>query len=680
MEFAYDARTEELRGQLQAFMDEQSARPRRSSRSRRPSGRRGPGLGTAAGDGRAEGRGQRSAACGTCSCAHHPEGAGLTNLQYAPLAELTGRSFLAPEALNCAAPDTGNMEVLAEFGTKEQQDRWLRPLLDGEIRSAFCMTEPDVASSDATNISTSIVRDGDVYVINGRKWWSSGAMDPRCEILIVMGKSDPEADRHRQQSQILVPRDTPGVDIQRGMHVFGYTDGTHGGHAEVVFTDVRVPAENVIAGEGEGFAIAQARLGPGRIHHCMRQIGAAERALELMCRRVTEPGRLGQAAGRAGRHPGLDRRVAGADRGGPAAGAEDGLADGHGRQQGRAHRDPGHQDRHAAMTEWIMDKAIQAHGAGGVSQDFPLAAPVGQRPHPAARRRPGRGAQALAGLPRAARSTASQQHETQPAHAISTSTAGGTTCQRTSQRVAVVTGAARGIGAATARRLAADGLAVAVLDLKEGDCGATVDAITAAGGKALAVGADVSDADQVEAAVDKVAAELGPPAVLVNNAGVLRDNLLFKMTEDDWDTVLGVHLRGAFLMSRACQKHMVDQRFGRIVNLSSSSALGNRGQANYSAAKAGLQGFTKTLAIELGQFGITANAVAPGFIATDMTAATAARIGIGFEDFQKAAAARSRCAGSATPDDVAHVISFLVSEGAGFVSGQVIYVAGGPLC
>jgi 3-oxoacyl-[acyl-carrier protein] reductase len=249
-----------------------------------------------------------------------------------------------------------------------------------------------------------------------------------------------------------------------------------------------------------------------------------------------------------------------------------------------------------------------------------------------------------------------------------------------SQRVAVVTGAARGIGAGTARRLAADGFAVAVLDLKEGDCGATVDAITSAGGTALAVGADVSDADQVQAAVDKVAAELGPPVVLINNAGVIRDNMLYKMTVDDWDTVLGIHLRGSFLMTKACQKHMVDGKWGRIVNLSSSSALGNRGQANYSAAKAGMQGFTKTLAIELGPFGITANAVAPGFIATDMTAATAARIGIGFEEFQKAAATQIPVRRVGTPDDVAHVISFLVSEGAGFVSGQVIYVAGGPLC
>ena len=246
-------------------------------------------------------------------------------------------------------------------------------------------------------------------------------------------------------------------------------------------------------------------------------------------------------------------------------------------------------------------------------------------------------------------------------------------------RVAIVTGAARGIGAATARRLATDGMAVGILDLDVSSCTDTVAAITNAGGSAIAVGADVSKDDQVEAAVGTVAAELGPPTVLVNNAGVLRDNLLFKMSEDDWDTVLNVHLRGAFLMSRSVQKHMVDQRYGRIVNLSSSSALGNRGQANYSAAKAGLQGLTKTLAIELGQFGITANAVAPGFIATDMTAATAARLGVTFEDFQATVAAQVPVRRIGEVDDVAYVISFLASEGAGYVSGQVIYVAGGPL-
>jgi 3-oxoacyl-[acyl-carrier protein] reductase len=248
------------------------------------------------------------------------------------------------------------------------------------------------------------------------------------------------------------------------------------------------------------------------------------------------------------------------------------------------------------------------------------------------------------------------------------------------EKIAIVTGSARGIGAATARRLAADGMAVAVLDLDEAACAGTVKEIADTGGRAIAVSADVSRSDQVTQAVERVVTELGAPTVLVNNAGVLRDNLLFKMTDDDWDTVLGVHLRGAFLMSRAVQKHMVDQHYGRIVNLSSSSALGHRGQVNYSAAKAGLQGFTKTLAIELGPFGVTANAVAPGFIATDMTAATAARVKMSFEDFQTAAAAQIPVRRVGQADDVAHTISFLVSKGAGFVSGQVIYVAGGPLC
>lgn len=246
------------------------------------------------------------------------------------------------------------------------------------------------------------------------------------------------------------------------------------------------------------------------------------------------------------------------------------------------------------------------------------------------------------------------------------------------ERVAVVSGAARGIGAAIAKRLAADGLAVGVLDLDAAHCADTVQAITGAGGKAVALGADVSNEESVAAAVEQLAGSLGAPTVVVNNAGILRDNLLFKMTVDDWDAVLGVHLRGAFLLTRAVQKYMVEAGWGRVVNLSSTSALGNRGQANYSAAKAGMQGFTKTLAIELGKFGVTANAIAPGFIATDMTAATASRVGVDFEDFQKAAASQIPVQRVGNPDDIAHTASFLVSEGAGFVSGQVIYVAGGP--
>src|SRR5688572_29255421 len=250
--------------------------------------------------------------------------------------------------------------------------------------------------------------------------------------------------------------------------------------------------------------------------------------------------------------------------------------------------------------------------------------------------------------------------------------------EATSGRVAIVTGAARGIGAATAQRLAQDGFAVAVLDLDEGSAKGAVEAIESAGGRALAVGADVSDAAQVEAAVERIVAELGPPTVLINNAGVTRDNMLFKMTESDWDTVMNVHLRGAFLMARAAQKHMIDAKFGRIVNLSSVSALGNRGQSNYSTAKAGLQGFTKTLAIELGKFGVTANAIAPGFIQTEMTKATAERMGIAFEDFIQGAASQIPVARVGQPADIAHLVSFLVSDGAGFVSGQVIYAAGGP--
>jgi 3-oxoacyl-[acyl-carrier protein] reductase len=245
-------------------------------------------------------------------------------------------------------------------------------------------------------------------------------------------------------------------------------------------------------------------------------------------------------------------------------------------------------------------------------------------------------------------------------------------------RVAVVTGAARGIGAATARRLAADGHAVAVIDLDEPACTETVSAITDAGGRAVGIGADVSDPAQVEAAVARVVEQLGAPTILVNNAGIIRDNLLFKMTVDDWDAVLSVHLRGAFLVTKAVQAHMVEAKWGRVVNLSSTSAQGNRGQVNYSAAKAGMQGFTKTLAIELGRYGVTANAVAPGFIATDMTRATAERMKISFEEFTEGVAEQVPVGRVGQPEDIAATISFLTSEEAGFVSGQVIYVAGGP--
>jgi acyl-CoA dehydrogenase len=374
MDFAYDARTEQLRDQLLAFMDSH-VYPAEQVFAEQVAGAAAAGRiwqrPPVIDELKAEARGR---GLWNLFLPKHPGGGGLTNLQYAPLAEITGHSpAIAPEAMNCAAPDTGNMEVLAEFGTPEQQDRWLRPLLDGTIRSAFCMTEPDVASSDASNIATSIERKGDDYVINGLKWWASGAMDPRCEILIVMGKTDPDGERHRQQSMILVPANTPGVTVKRGMRVFGYTDGTHGGHAEVEFSGVRVPAANLIAGQGDGFAIAQARLGPGRIHHCMRQIGAAERALELMCRRVSGRTAFGKPLAAQGV-------------------IQDWIAESRVRiEQARllvlktawlmdtVGNKGAHREIQAikivtpAMSEWVIDKAIQAYGAAGISQDTPLA-------------------------------------------------------------------------------------------------------------------------------------------------------------------------------------------------------------------------------------------------------------------------------------------------------------------
>ena len=370
MDFAFDAKTEELRERLNAFMDEviYPAEPIAHRQLADAPEHWGPPPILEDLKAEAQKRGLWN------FFLPGEEGAGLTNLQYAPLAEITGRSIqLAPAAVNCAAPDTGNMEVLNEFGTPGQKDTWLKPLLAGEIRSAFAMTEPKVASSDATNIETSIVRDGDDYVVNGRKSWITGAMNPNAKIFIVMGKTNPDADRHRQQSQILVERDTPGLEILRGMQVFGYNDRDHGGHAELTFTDVRVPATNLIGAEGEGFAIAQARLGPGRIHHCMRSIGIAERAVELMCKRASERVAFGK--------PLAEQGV-----------IRDWIAESRVRiEQLRLlvlktawlMDTVGNRGAHTEIqaikiatpqtVEWILDKAIQTHGAGGLSQDFPLA-------------------------------------------------------------------------------------------------------------------------------------------------------------------------------------------------------------------------------------------------------------------------------------------------------------------
>jgi acyl-CoA dehydrogenase len=386
MDFGYDARTLDLRKQLLTFMEERVypaeavfAAQVEAAGAQGREWERVPVTADLKADARSRGlwnlflTGKAAKAVGRLDPSLLPDPQ-LANLQYAPLAEVTGWSpALAPEALNCAAPDTGNMELLAEFGSPEQQEQWLRPLLEGTIRSAFCMTEPDVASSDATNIATTITPDGDGYVINGRKWWSSGAMSSDCRIFIVMGVTGEATEGHGRHSMILVPRDTPGITVKRGMMVFGYSDGTHGGHAEVVFDNVRVPVQNMISGEGDGFAIAQARLGPGRIHHCMRQIGAAERALELMCRRAASRTAFGKTLAEQGV-------------------VQDWIAESRVRiEQARLlvlktawlMDTVGNKGAHAeiqaikivtpAMAQWVIDRAIQAHGGGGVSQDFPLA-------------------------------------------------------------------------------------------------------------------------------------------------------------------------------------------------------------------------------------------------------------------------------------------------------------------
>jgi acyl-CoA dehydrogenase len=304
---------------------------------------------------------------------HSEHGAGLTNLEYAPLCEIMGRSHLAPEAFNCSAPDTGNMEVLARYATPEQQERWLKPLLDGRIRSAFAMTEPDVASSDATNIQASIVRDGDHYVINGTKWWTSGAGDPRCEILIFMGKTNPDASRHSQQSMILVPMNTPGVRRLRQLTVFGYDHAPHG-HSQIEFSDVRVPVENMLLGEGRGFEIAQGRLGPGRIHHCMRLIGIAERALEMLCVRAQQRVAFGRRLSEQGVT--LERIAESRILIDQARWLVLNAAYMMDTVGNRGAKKEIAMIKVAApnMASKVIDWAIQMHGGGGVSEDFPLAA------------------------------------------------------------------------------------------------------------------------------------------------------------------------------------------------------------------------------------------------------------------------------------------------------------------
>lgn len=367
MNFQFSPKVEALREKLSAFMDENVYPNERTFQEQLAKDRWQPPVIVEELKEKARGEGLWN-----LFLPESADGAGLSNLEYAPLCELMGRVIWSPEVFNCGAPDTGNMEVLERFGTEEQKREWLKPLLDGEIRSCFAMTEPEVASSDATNIQSSIVRDGDDYVINGHKWWISGAGDPRCKISIFMGKTDPNETRYRQQSMILVPMDAKGVNVKRMLSVFGYDDAPHG-HAEIVYENVRVPASNIIFGEGRGFEIAQARLGPGRIHHCMRLIGLAERALEFMCKRVKERVAFGKTIAEQGtiRAEIADSRIE-IEQARLLTLKAAYMMDTVGNKKAAAE---------IAMIKIIapnvalkvLDRAIQAHGGGGVSDDFPLA-------------------------------------------------------------------------------------------------------------------------------------------------------------------------------------------------------------------------------------------------------------------------------------------------------------------
>ena len=368
MDFGYDQTTVELQQQLLAFMDEcvYPAEPRFRAQASSLDDR----WGTPPVIEELKQEARRRGLWNLFLPRSHEYGAGLTNVQYAPLAEITGRNpWIAPEAINCSAPDTGNMELLSLFGTDEQKRTWLEPLLEGEIRSAFSMTEPEVASSDATNIATRIERDGDEYVISGRKWWTSGAMSRRCKLLIVMGVTDPDAERHRRQSMILVPTDTPGVQLQRSTSLFGYDDGPHGGHAEIVYDNVRVPATNLLGDEGDGFRIAQERLGPGRIHHAMRAIGMAERALEMMCERTAHREAFGRPIIEHGvvQHWISEARVR-IEQVRLLVLKTAWLMDTVGNRGARIEVSA---IKVAApdVATWVIDRAIQAHGGAGVAQD-----------------------------------------------------------------------------------------------------------------------------------------------------------------------------------------------------------------------------------------------------------------------------------------------------------------------
>ena len=592
MDFAHSPRVQELQARLLAFMD-QHVYPNEPRFFAEVERNKAQGNGWVPTQVMEELKAQaRAAGLWNLWLPESEHGAGLTNLEYAPLAEITGRSHIAPEALNCSAPDTGNMEVLVRYGTPEQQERWLKPLLAGEIRSGFAMTEPAVASSDATNIAASIVRDGDHYVINGRKWWTSGASDPRCKVLIFMGKTDPgEPERvHRQQSMVLVPMDTPGVRVVRPVPVFGYLDEPHG-HPELDFDDVRVPVANLLLGEGRGFEIAQGRLGPGRIHHCMRLLGLAERALEAMCRRALRRTAFHKNAGRAGRLARAHRRRAHADRPGAPPDAARGLEDGRRRQQGGAEGDrddqgrraqrrlPGHRPGDPAVRRRRRHRRFRPRlglcdGAHAAHRRRPRRSPP--QPHREAR------AGALPDRPEGARWTCGARLRSSPAPAAASAAPCAANCTR------------RG----------AAGVVVADLD-------GELARATAAEVGGLGLQCDVADASRqcrppwrpADRAVrpHRPAACRTPGSASRNSTSTTR----WPSRTALWDRMWDVHVMAHVHAARAVLPGMLARGEGCLVNVASAAGLLCQvGDAAYSATKHAAVGLAESLAITYGERGI----------------------------------------------------------------------------